>query len=235
MTRMLSPSPDGEYRGLEPADSRFAGAVSQRPNNPFGYPDLQRLVDGAPLPGLYLFSDQVKAPLMTYAQLQFIKAEAAYRSGDAATALTAYRNGVSAHIDFVNERNRDDNQWPTQITPTEKAAFLANPAVVPATPAGLTLSMIMSQKFIAQWAWAYNEAWMDMRRYHYTDRDPVTGESVFLGFELPITLHSSNEGKVVYRLLPRYNSEYVWNQAGLDAIGGLATDYHTKPLWIVQP
>jgi hypothetical protein len=27
----------------------------------------------------------------------------------------------------------------------------------------------------------------------------------------------------------------VWNQAGLDVIGGLATDYHTKPLWITQP
>jgi len=27
----------------------------------------------------------------------------------------------------------------------------------------------------------------------------------------------------------------VWNRPGLEAIGGLALDYHTKPLWITQP
>jgi hypothetical protein len=231
MTRMLAPSPDSVYRGLHPAASRFSGAVSQRPNNPHGYPDLQRIG----LPGLYLFSDQAKMPAMTYAQLQFIKAEAAYHMGDRSLALAAYREGISAHIDFVNARNRDDNQWPTQISAAEKAAFLADSDVVPTNPADLTLAMIMSQKFIAQWAWAFNEAWMDMRRYHYTDLDPVTGEAIYPGFELPTTFHSMNEGKPAYRLRPRYNSEYVWNQAGLDEIGGLATDYHTKPLWIVQP
>jgi len=39
----------------------------------------------------------------------------------------------------------------------------------------------------------------------------------------------------VQRIRPRYNSEYVWNQTGLAAIGALATNYHTKPLWITQP
>jgi len=39
----------------------------------------------------------------------------------------------------------------------------------------------------------------------------------------------------VQRIRPRFNSEYVWNRASLDVIGGLATDYHTKPLWITLP
>jgi hypothetical protein len=174
-------------------------------------------------------------PVITYAQLQFVKAEAAYRSGNKALALAAYTNGISAHIDFVNARNSDNGQSPTQITSAEKAAFLAAPAIVPASPNDLTLTRIMSQKYIAQWAWGHNEIWMDLRRYHYTDIDPASGQQVFPGFAPPTTLYPDNAGKVVQRIRPRYNSEYVWNRASLDVIGGLATDYHTKPLWITQP
>ena len=229
MTRMLSPSPDGQYRGLDPNVVGFGALDSlRRPNNFFGYPVRQ----GVGLPSHYLFSDKSKIPLMTYAQLQFIKAEAALRMGDQGTALTAYRTGISSHIDFVNARNLDDNQTPTQITAAEKAAFLASPAIVPAV---LTLSHIMSQKFIAQWAWGHNELWMDMRRYHYTDVDPVSATEVFRGFTPPSNFYPDNGGKLVQRIRPRFNSEYVWNRAGLDVIGGLALDYHTKPLWITQP
>jgi len=39
----------------------------------------------------------------------------------------------------------------------------------------------------------------------------------------------------VQRIRPRYNSEYVWNRAALDAIGGLAPDFHTDTLWITKP
>jgi hypothetical protein len=93
----------------------------------------------------------------------------------------------------------------------------------------------MSQKYIAQWGWAHNELWMDMRRYHYTDLDPISGTQVFRGFTPPTALYVDNAGKLVYRIRPRYNSEYVWNVPALQAIGGLAADYHTKPLWILLP
>jgi hypothetical protein len=231
MTRMLAPSPDGVYRGLNPNVSGFGAlAAPQRPNNPYGYPAAP-----APgLPGLYLFDDKAKHPAMTYSQLQFIKAEAAYRMGDRATALAAYRNGISTHIDFVNARLVDGGQAPPQITAAEKAAFLANPLIVPAE-ANLTLTHILSQKFIAQWAWGHNELWLDMRRVHYTDIDPASGRQVFPGFAPPTNLYADNAGKLVYRLRPRFNSEYVWNRPGLDAIGGLAADYQTKPIWIIQP
>ena len=132
----------------------------------------------------------------------------------------------------MNDRNRDDNQTPTQITTAERDSFLASPQIVPAT---LTLSHIMSQKYIALWGWGHDELWMDMRRYHYTDLDPVSGAQVFRGFTPPTNLFADNGGQVVQRIRPRFNSEYVWNRPGLDAIGGLATNYHTKPLWIIQP
>lgn len=229
MSRMLDTASDGQYHGVDPNTSGFGALpAAQQPFNFFGYPGS----GGGGLPSRYLFSDKSRIPVMTYSQLQFIKAEAALRMGDQATALAAYRNGISSHIDFVNDRNRDDNQSPTQISGAEKTAFLANPEIVPAV---LTLSHIMSQKYIAEWAWGHNELWMDMRRYHYTDLDPVSGIEVFRGFSPPSPLYSLNSGKVVQRIRPRYNSEYVWNKPSLEVIGGLADDYHTVPMWITLP
>lgn len=231
-SRMLASSPDGQFRGLDINTINFGAlTTTQRPNNFHGYAGT----DGLQKPGAYLFDDKAKMPLMTYAQLQFIKAEAAYRSGDKTTALAAYRNGVSSHIDFVNARNLDNGQQPTQITAVEKTAFLASTAVVPASAAGLTLSHIMSQKYIAQWGWGHNETWMDLRRYNYTDVDPASGKQVFMGFAPPTNLYVDNNGKIVQRIRMRYNSEYVWNRASLEKIGGLALDFHTAPLWITQP
>ncbi len=233
MSRMLAPSPDGQYRGLDPAIGGVGALPStQQPMNFWGY----TVSPPSGSPSRYIFDDKSRMPFMTYAQLQFVKAEAAYKMGDKATALTAYRNGVSSHIDFVNARNSDNGQTPTQISAAEKGAFLADPNIVPASSAGLTMTHIMSQKYIAQWAWGHNELWMDMRRYNYTDIDPASGKQYFPGFTPPTTtLYVDNGGKLVQRIRPRYNSEYVWNIPALTAIGGLALDYHTKPLWITQP
>ncbi len=241
MTRMLAPSPDGGvYQGVSPNDAGIGAltplAVTRRPNNPYGYPAAA----AAGAVGLYLFDDRAKHPAMTYSQLQFIKAEAAFRAGNRPVALQAYRNGISFHIDFVNQRLTDGGQAPPQISATEKATFLAAPTVVP-SEANLTLTHIMNQKYIAQWAWGHNELWTDMRRFHYTDIDPATGVQVYPGFAPPVPLYALNGGKLVYRLRPRFNSEYVWNREGLQAIntgnpmGGLADDFQTVPTWIINP
>lgn len=231
MSRMLAPSPDGLYRGLDINVVGFGALnATQQPNNFFGYPGT----GGLQLPSRYLFDDRTRMPLLTYSQLQFIKAEAALRSGNRGVALQAYRNGVASHIDFVNARNLDNNQAATQITAAERAAFLANPAAVPSDPNNLTLTQIMCQKYIAQWAWAHVELWTDMRRFNYTDLDPQTGAQVYPGFTPPINLFPDNNGKIAHRIRARFNSEYVWNRASLDVIGGLALDFHTKPIWITQ-
>jgi hypothetical protein len=228
MSRMLAiDSANTTYRGLDINAPGVGLTPPQLPRNLFGYVGS----GGLGLPSRYLFADRSRIPVMTYAQLQFIKAEAALTI-DAGLARTAYINGVSSHIDFVNARNLDAGQTPTQITATEKSTFLADTNIVPAI---VTLSHIMSQKYIAQWAWGHNELWMDMRRYHYTDLDPVSGIQVFRGFTPPTTLFSDNVGKIVQRIRPRFNSEYVWNLDALRAIGGDALDYHTKPLWITEP
>jgi hypothetical protein len=231
--RMLSPSPDGVYRGTDinnPQGGAFTATTA--PNNFFGKPTTDRTLPS----GRYVFDDNAKVPNMTYAELQFVKAEAAYRKNDKISALAAYKNGISAHIDFVNARvaeNRDTAEHP--ITSTEKSAFMANVAVVPTDPNALTLTQIMTQKYIALFGWGFDEAWMDMRRYHYTDLDPVTGAQVYPGFAKPTNLDPDNNSHFAQRIRPRYNSEYVWNQYGLGKISptsGLDPAYHTVPLWI---
>lgn len=234
LSRMLAPSPDGQYRGLD-INTPFYGALTttQRPMNLFGYVSSPALGS----PSRYLFADKSKFPAMTYSQLQFIKAEAAFRKGDKTTALQAYTNGISSHIDFVNARNTDDGQQVQPISAAEKTAFLADPNIVP-TAANLTMSDIMSQKYIAQYGWAFFEQWMDLRRFHYTDTYGGEARQAFPGFAPPILLYSLNGNKPAYRLRPRYNSEYVWNRDALSKltpISGLADDYQTSELWITQP
>ena len=232
MSRMLVlDSANTTYRGVDVNATSGApfGALSlpQRPRNFWGYVGGT----GLGLPSRYIFADRSKIPVMTYAELQFIKAEAALRMGDQAKARTADSLGIAAHFQFVNDRSAEAGN-PNAITTASRDSFLASPNIVPAT---LTLSHIMSQKYIALWGWGHNELWMDMRRYHYTDIDPVSGTQVFRGFTPPTTLFGDNAGLLVQRIRPRFNSEYVWNRDALNTIGGLASDYHTKTLWITQP
>jgi len=239
LRRMLVASPDSVYRGLD-VNTVFYGALTtaQRPMTLWGYVSTP----AANSPSRYLFSDKTRFPAMTYAQLQFVKAEAAFRNGDRPLANTAYLAGINAHFDFVNMQNAEDGKMPSQISAAERAAYLASANINPGA-AGLTMTHIMSQKYIAQWAWGFFEQWMDMRRFHYTDTYPGETRQVFPGFAPPTTLYPDNGGNVVQRFRPRYNSEYVWNRAGLDALkndpavgkSGLDLDYHTVELWITKP
>ena len=87
------------------------------------------------------------------------------------------------------------------------------------------------------YAYGLVETWVDMRRYHYTDLDPVTGQQVYADFVPPsgTDLFVNNNGKLVYRARPRYNSEYLYNVAELTRIGAIALDYNTKEQWFSQP
>ena len=186
----------------------------------------------------YLFGDKNVFPVMTASEIQFMKAEAAYRKGDKATALTAYTAGINSHFDFINRPSfpRGNAQLfsTNTITSAERTAYL-NGNNVKRTEASLFLSDIMLQKYIALWGWGFFETFVDMRRYHYTDLDPVSGTQVYKGFTIPLPLAVENLGKPVYRVRPRFNSEYVWNRPELLRIGALNGDYHTYEPWFSQP
>lgn len=245
MKVMLPPSKNildkitgAQYIGVEPGRGYSPIATNDQPLNFYGISGVATPATGTI--GNYLFTNNTKWPFMTYSQLQFIKAEAAYRMGDKAKALDAYSLGVSNAIDFTNGYGGVCNYTigstsysvTNSISAAEKTAYLA--AAVPVTPTSLTMSKILCQKYIHMWAWNPYETWTDIRRFHYTDTYSGESTQVFAGFTLP-ALASENNGKVIYRIRPRYNSEYVWNSAALDKIGGLKLDYHTLPIWITLP
>lgn len=191
--------------------------------------------------GKYLFQNKAPFPIMTYAEMQFIKAEAAMRSStpNRTLAYTAYKNGINAHFDFINRSYNNvrgaANLYSTNpISAAARNSYLAS-ANVAQNSGELTLTDIMLQKYIALWGWGFFETWVDMRRYHYLDLDPNTGKQVYYTFNLPTPLSTTNGGNPVYRVRPHFTSEYTYNRDELERIGALQQTYHTKEMWFSKP
>lgn len=184
----------------------------------------------------YVYGDGMPWPIATAAEMEFLKAEAYYIKADKGLARTAYIAGISKNIDFLTSVYPNAIPTARVIDNTVKNAFLTNPLVVPAL-ADFNLSHIMLQKFIALYCFGFMEVWADMRRYHYIDMEEGTTRQVYTDFIPPsgFDLFANNNGKLIYRVRPRYNSEYRWNVEALRPIGGLALDYHTKEQWFSQP
>ena len=220
MSIMFAPSADNVVRGITPTLSDPNTGTAVIPNL-WGTTTFSNASQPAGTIGRYIYKNDSDFPIITYAELQFMKAEAAFKKGDKTTALAAYKNGISAHIDFVASTTT------TGIPAAAKTNYLASGAVAQ-TEAALTISHIMLQKYIALVGHGSIETWVDLRRHHY---DP----SVYTGFTLPATLFTDNGGKPAYRVRPRYNSEYVWNLASLSKFGGDKPDYHTYEQWFSKP
>jgi len=223
---LLTPSKDGTYRGVLPplGDPNVAD-----PNLVIPYLWGTTAVPVAGTLTKYIFNDNSRGVLMTYAELQFMAAEALFKKGDLNGAYAYYKNGVTGSLDFVSNPPIGDAPTGTQgyISQTAKNNYLAGPCVRQSAVT-LQLSDILQQKFISLFVWGTLEAWADERRYQY---DPT----IFQGFTKPTTLYPDNAGKQVYLLRPRYNSEYIWNVPSLKAIGALDPDYHTKKPWFILP
>jgi len=150
---------------------------------------------------------------------------------------------------------------------TLSTAYLNSTYVNNLQVADFELSHIMMQKYVALFPWGL-DTWNDLRRYQYdlkvgasgvpstadgswtqtrsyykTDTDPAR---IYKGFYLgsaDVTGRRSqftavNLGSPTYRILPRYNSEYIWNQTALAAllpISGLAPNYNTSMVWFCIP
>jgi hypothetical protein len=240
---MFRPSPDGVHRGIlcnqqadngtTPTDRRvpsFWGTVGQ-----FSAPTVDT---GART----FFRNDSPFPIMTYSELQFLKAEMQFRKGNLVGAKASYENGINGHIDMLNTHFTGYLQPVGTISPAvgvhvpisaaSRAALLANADQNPLA-ANLTLKHIMCQKYIACFGWGFAETWVDMRKYDYDVINiyptytilPNSGTGIF----------PDNAGKQAHRVRPRYDSEYLWNIPALTSVGGFLPDYHTKKTWFAQP
>lgn len=234
---MLMTAPDfTTFNGYDPTKGEGPVATAARPRNFWGL--VGTVSPGSGLDtARFLFRNNAEYPIMTSSEIQFMKAEAAFRKNDKGTARTAYLQGISQHMDMLTAKYESNIYAGRNLTPAVKAAFLANPTVAPSA-AGLTLSHIMQQKFIALWGYGVLETWTDLRRYHYNkDLDALSGLPVYNGWTpvAPADLWTDNGGLLAYRVRPRYNSEYVWNLSELAKFGGDQLNYHTKEMWFSQP
>ncbi|WP_395805656.1 SusD/RagB family nutrient-binding outer membrane lipoprotein, partial [Daejeonella sp.] len=222
---MITASVDGTFRGTNPGSSD-PGTVALKNQIPNPWGSLASANPGAGQ-GKYIFKDDAGFPIMTFAEMQFIKAEAAFRAGNPGLALTAYQAGIGASIDFVSSVG-------PVITPAAKAAYLASDAVKK-TAATLTLADIMLQKYLALYGYGFVETWNDLRKYNYNVGDAKGNNPYVNAFFFPTSFFADNGGKPAQRTRPRYNSEYLWNVEALKKIGADKVDYHTYKMWFTEP
>ncbi|AMJ66598.1 SusD/RagB family nutrient-binding outer membrane lipoprotein [Hymenobacter sp. PAMC 26628] len=171
--------------------------------------------------------------VITYHELKFIEAEAAYRAGNKTRALAALKAGIAAHMRKVGGGGTFAPPTVTFpiISETQIAAYLAS-AAVPQTEAALTsLRPIMEQKYIAMFL--NPDSWSDLRRL---DFDPA----IYVNFAYPVganpILAAKTDPKLRYprRLLPGA-TEVLYNPAEIARIGGNDPDYVTRPMWFDMP
>jgi Starch-binding associating with outer membrane len=234
---IIRENPLGTYKGIRPnKGSDLLTNVNERPDNFWGGAFSITAAPGNDDACRYIFKNAPIFPIMTAAEMQFVKAEALLRKGDKASALVAYKKGIELNIAELRANYETSVPTALRMNDTQRDAFLNNATIVPSA-ANLTLSHIMMQKFIAMYGWGVTEVWVDMRRYHYTDLDPVTGQQVYREFAPPtgIDLYTNNLNKWIYRVRPRYNSEYLYNVDELNRLGAFAPDYITKECWFSKP
>ncbi|MEO6000723.1 MAG: SusD/RagB family nutrient-binding outer membrane lipoprotein [Chitinophagaceae bacterium] len=231
----------GVFKGLTPWLGTSGLTTNDYPQNFWGYTNTAAGVytpssTSAPTvdSSRYVYQNTSPWPLMTASEMQFIVAEAALRKGDNSSALTAYKKAISLDFDLLTTTYPQHIPVANQISLATTSAYLANPAIAPAT--GLTLTHIMLQKYIALYGWGTHQTWIDMRKFHYVDPDPATGRQVYSDFTLPIgpNLVATNNGKPAYRCRPRYNSEYLYNVPELTRIGAIDLNYITMECWFSQ-
>ena len=170
------------------------------------------------------FYSRVSAPsyVGTYMEACFIKAEVLFNQGDKSGAFTAYKNGIKAAIDLMNDK--------LKVWVSEDASLAACPSFTPmvqadidnflangiGTAADLTLGRILTQKRLAlQFS---VEVWNDMRRYDFNPE-------YFLGWSIP-AYHdvSAAAQKAIpagkfYRRWRQCSHEFNYNKDQLVAIG----------------
>lgn len=162
------------------------------------------------------------AVMASYTEACFIKAEVLFRKGDKSGAFAAYKEGVKANIDFVNELvDNWANEYPSMAgCPTFQHMdqadidnFLNNAL---GSAADLTMGKIMTQKKIAMPF--SNENWNDMRRFDYDT-------SVFMNWDKPY-YYKNNPGSFTYcpegsypRRWKQASYELTYNTKNLKAIG----------------
>jgi len=242
---LLRLNTNGTFKGVAPNKGQAALALEDRPENFWGISQNPTANNSSGTTGQgvlprFIFRNDAPFPIITAAEMHFLISEAAFKKNDKSTALTAYKEGIKQHFNMLMSVYNVNIPAGMELTPAVSESYLIDPNVVPVDANNLTLSKIMLQKYIALYGFGVLETWVDMRRYHYIDSDPSGTGQVYAEFIPPSgsDLFQDNNGELIYRYYPRYNSEYVWNINELTRIGATDNNYHADPqekIWFALP
>lgn len=117
--------------------------------------------------GSFYIRADAHAHLVCYHEMCFIKAEVLFRLGRKEEAVQAYKSGIRAHMEAMNEKLKEYPQvlGKEVISGDEINTFLSSTAVAQ-NASELTMAKIMQQKQIAMSMTMQN--WTDMRRFDYS-------------------------------------------------------------------
>ena len=160
----------------------YNGITESNPNFSASVIDIQST-------GSFYIRADGPAHMVCYHEMCFIKAEVLFRLNRKDEALTAYKEGIRAHMMAMNEKLAEYPQvlGKQTIPVADIDAFLASAAVAQ-TAADLTMAKIMQQKQIAMSMTLQN--WTDMRRFDYSKPDPNFGV-VYTDFARPYEFDAS--------------------------------------------
>ena len=183
--------------------------------------------------------------IMTYHEARFIKAEVLYRKGDKSGALTAYKAGIKAHLDYMQKKL---TEWQGQgynnpdMMPMNNDAITAymNSDAVCQNASDLKMSDIMLQKYVAMGCSLEN--WNDMRRFNYGAGNIADFGVVDPGMDRSVLFTGTDKLKGTSKDDPKYwprrwrlpaTLELSYNEAQALAINKHAedTDIWSYPVW----
>ena len=190
-------------------------------------------VDESALGGHWHGRPDAPSFMAAYHEACFIKAEVLMRKGDKSGAYAAYREGVKANIELLNDQCKT---WVathpslescpsfTPATAEEINSYLDNAL---GSSSDITMGKIMTQKQIAM-VWTI-EQWLDMRRHDYD-------KNIFLGWDKPFDYYNTADYLTYMplnklpRRWPQASYETNYNSASLEAIGAEVPGASDLPL-----
>jgi len=177
--------------------------------------------------------------LMTYSEMAFIEAEVKFRGNDKGAAFAAYKKGIIAHIELLNNylEAEADNPSKLRMAQANIDNFINNAI---GSEGDLTLAKIMTQKFIAL-SWNYQN-WNDMRRLDY-GLPGGAAPGAYYGWDIPYEYKQDANAQLTipmgkqYRRFKHCSHEVNYNSVNLRASHpkAYADDLYASPVWWDHP
>lgn len=179
---------DTSYVNMRSSALATSGIPAQGATDVSWYPSADAFNAGAVAStGSFQIRPVSDQEILTFHEMNFIKAEVYLRKGDQGNAYAAYVAGIQAHLDMMQAKLTSwkgsgytaTNPDMAPMDQSAISAYLTSAAIAPA--GGLTMADIMLQKYVAMGCSIEN--WNDMRRFNFSAGNVGGFGIVYPGFD----------------------------------------------------